>query len=376
MEAIRRGEAAGAGKALAGRRAKRSEVPAPLQLADAYAAIVRGDRDSAREALAGLTAAAPTWIAAVEAEADLAAAEGRAPDALERYRALLRLAPSDRRAASRVESLRAEVAAGKREEAEAALRAGDLDAVRRAGNSLLQLEPASPAGYVYLSQAAAAGGNADDAWAWAKVAREKAPSDPVVTAFAAEAASRARRFNDAATLYEGLAAKDPAFAPKAQEARIEFRVQNLPEAARRAAESPRLTRAQLATLLWWTVPEFRDALVPPGAEIAVDVVDRPDRAVLVRAIGLGILAVSSETHRVSADSAVGREEMAGALRRTALLSGRGRAPKGCLAPEAPTAAALSSCGILSETPSRNVSGREAMRALEKAARIGREGGTK
>ena len=164
--------------------------------------------------------------------------------------------------------------------------------------------------------------------------------------------------------------------PKAEEARVEFKVQNLPEAAHLAAESARLTRAQLASLLWWTVPEFRDALVPPGAEIAVDVVDRSDRGPLAKAIGLGFFAVSPETHRVGADWAVSRGEMAAALRRVALLAGRGRPPKGCLASEPPAPALLSECGILSDTPSRSVTGREALRALEKAARLGREGGTR
>jgi hypothetical protein len=197
-----------------------------------------------------------------------------------------------------------------------------------------------------------------------------------VSAFAAEAAAKAGRWADAASLYEGLASTDPTFAPKAEEARVEFKVQNLPEAAHHAAESTRLTRAQLASLLWWTVPEFRDALVPPGAEIAVDVVDRSDRGPLAKAIGLGFFAVSAETHRVGADWSVSRGEMAAALRRVALLAGRGRQPKGCLAPEPAVPALLSDCGILSDTQSRNVTGREALRALEKAARLGREGGTR
>ena len=54
--------------------------------------------EEARAALAALTAAHPAWIAAVEADADLAAMEGRAADALERYRKLVRLAPKDQRA--------------------------------------------------------------------------------------------------------------------------------------------------------------------------------------------------------------------------------------------------------------------------------------
>ncbi len=353
-----------------------SEPPPPLVLAAAYVTLVKGNRDGARAELASLTAAHPAWVAAIEAEADIAAVEGRPSDALERYRTVLRLVPSDGRARERVEALGAQVAAVKRQEAEAALLSGDLDAARRAAHALLQLEPASAAGPVLLARAAASGGKNEDAWTWAREARRRAPADRTVAAFAAETAAKARRWADAATLYEGLAAADPAFVPRAEEARLEFKVQNLPEAARSAAESQRLTRAQLAALLWWTIPEFREALVPPGTEIAVDVVDRPDRSTLVRAIGLGFLSVSPETHRVGTETGVTRAEMAETLRRVALLAGRGRRPKGCLGIEPASTAALSDCGILQQTPPRNVTGREALGALEKAARLGREGGTR
>jgi tetratricopeptide (TPR) repeat protein len=362
--------------ALQASKRKGGPAPAPLALAAVYVELAAGNAEEARTSLAALTAAHPAWIAAVEADADLAAMEGRSPDALERYRKLALLAPRDQRARERVEILRAQVATERRLEAETALGSGDLDAARRAAHSLLQLEPSSPSGLVLLARAAAAGGRNDDAWTWAKEARKRAPSDPAVAAFAAETAAKAGRWADAASLYEGLAATDPTFVSKAEEARIEFKVQNLPKAARLAAESARLTRAQLATLLWWTVPEFRDAVVPPGAEIAVDVVDRSDRGPLATAIGLGFFAVSAETHRVGADWSVSRGEIAAALRRVALLAGRGRQPRGCLAPEPPVPALLSECGILSDTPSRIVTGREALRALEKAARLGREGGTR
>jgi DNA-binding SARP family transcriptional activator len=376
VDAIRRGDTGSAAKALATKRRKGAEVPAPLKLAEAYLALAGGNLDAARPSVAALAAAHPTWRAAVETEADIAAAEGRSTDALERYRPLLRLAPSDRRARARADLLRTEVATAKKAEAEEALRTGDLDAARRAAHSLLQLEPSSVAGLVLLSRAAAVGGKAEDAWTWANEARKRAPSDRNVAAFAAGAAATAGRWSDAAGLYEGLAATDPSFRPKEEEARLEFKIQNLPESARQAAGSPRLTRAQLASLLWWTLPEVRDALVPPGAEIAVDVVDRRDRAALVKAIGLGFLIVSSETHRVGAESAVSRGDLAAVLRKVALLAGRGRPPRGCLAPDPPSISALFECGILSETTSRSVTGREALRALEKAARLGREGGTR
>ncbi len=375
-QALRRGDIAAAEKALQAGQRKKGVVPAPLVLVAVYVELASGNAEPARTSLADLTAAHPAWTAAVEASADLAAVEGRSADALERYRKVARLAPKDQRARERVEILRAQVAAERRLEAETALGSGDLDAARRAAHSLLQLEPSSPAGLVLLARAAAAGGRNDDAWTWAKEARKRAPADPSVAAFAAETAAKAGRWADAASLYEGLAATDPTFVSKADEARVEFKVQNLPEAARRAAESTRLTRAQLATLLWWTVPEFRDAVVPPGAEIAVDVVDRSDRGPLARAIGLGFFVVSPETHRVGADWPVSRGEIAAALRRVAMLAGRGRQPRGCLAPEPPVLALLSECGILSDTPSRNVTGREALRALEKTARLGREGGTR
>ncbi|MHB8797568.1 MAG: tetratricopeptide repeat protein [Thermoanaerobaculia bacterium] len=371
LAALRRGDAATASRALVVRR---GEVSPALRLARAYLDILEGRRDEARTFLADASAANPAWTAVLEAGADLAADEGETSEALEAYQALLRLVPSDARTRARVETLRASLAASKRAAAEEALAAGDLDAARRHASSLLQLEAESAAALVLLSRTASAGGRHEDAWTWAREARRRAPADPAVAAFAGDAAAKAGRWADAATLYEEAASSDPSSAVKAEEARREFKVQNLPEAARAGAESARLTRAQLASLLWWTVPEFREALVPPGTEIAVDVVGRPDQGPLVKAIGLGILDVSPETHRVGTETAVSRVELAAALRQVALLAGRGRPPKGCLS--AADAASLADCGILGPTPSRNVTGREALRAMEKAARIGREGGTR
>ncbi len=111
-----------------------------------------------------------------------------------------------------------------------------------------------------------------------------------------------------------------------------------------------MTRAQLAALLWWTLLEFRDALVPPGVEDRGRRRGSPGQGVLVRAIGLGFFAVSPETYRVGAEAAVSRIEMAAAPRRVAPPGGgAGGAFKGCLAPEPPSHALLAECGI----PQRN-----------------------
>ncbi len=142
VAALRRGDTSGMARALEGKRRKGAPPP-PLELVAAYADLAEGNLEDAKASLAALVTAHPAWIAAVEADADLAAVQGRSADALERYRTLGRLVPHDERARERVEVLRSEVAAAKRQEAEAALGSGDPDAARRAHHSLLQLEPTS-----------------------------------------------------------------------------------------------------------------------------------------------------------------------------------------------------------------------------------------
>ena len=235
VAALRRGDAATASRALAVR--KEDASPA-LRLARAYVDLAEGRRDEARSFFAEARTAHPGWIAALEADADLSAEEGEASEALEAYRALSRLVPSDARTRVRVETFRASVAASKRVSAEQALAAGDLDAARRHANSLLQLEPESVAALVLLSRTASAGGRHEDAWTWAREARRRAPSDVAVAAFAGDAAAKAGRWADAATLYEEASSSDPASTVKAEEARFEFKVRTCPS-PRGRRRSPR-----------------------------------------------------------------------------------------------------------------------------------------
>ena len=236
----------------------------------------------------------------------------------------------------------------------------------------MDVAPASPDGYAALARRAAAGGKPDDAWGWAVRARSLGAADPAWREFQASLAMKTRRFGEAVDLYAELAATNPAFEEKADEARLEFRIENLPEAARKAAHSPRLTRAQLASLLWWTVPEVRAAAVVASPDVATDVVDHPDRQALVKAIGLGFLAVARETHHVRAEAFVSRAEFPAALRRLGQLVGSGRRPVRCLAGDSGTGA-LAACGILPESKIRTLSGKEALRAIERTARMSREG---
>ncbi len=303
---------------------------------------------------------------AAASRGEKAVSDGRLRDAFDAYRDAVRLAPAESRYAARLDEVRGALVAKRAAEADEALKNRDPVAARRAAVSILEVDPNAAAGYRALARAAEADGALEDAWAAGKRAHEIDPSDAAMTESLAVLASKTGRWAEAASLYGGLAEKDPAFAEKAAAARVEFRVQNLPATARRAALSPRITRAQLAALLVELSPDVRDARVPPGADVAVDVVDRPERAALVRAIGLGFFPVSRDTHVVGADTAVSRVEMASHLRRLAALSG---AELPC------TGASLAECGILGDGP-RQVSGREAVAAIEAVLRSARPGGSR
>lgn len=373
MVALRAGRTAEMERLLNGSAGPREGRP-PLQLARVYAAIASNRWEEAQTDLEALAKTAPGWVSAIEARADLAAARGDLRPAYDGYRALLKLRPDDPRGKKRAEEVREALVERRRGEAETALAGRDFDATRRAALSLVELDPASPAGFQFLSRAAEASGKFEDAYVWAVKARALDPADTEWTETVADLAMKTGRYGDATLLYDELAAGEPEFREKADAARLEFQIHNLPDAAQRAARSPRVTRGQLANLAWWTVPEIRDAAGGP-AEVAVDVVDRPDRSILVRSIALGLFPVSRETHRMGVEVPVSRAELGTVLRRVAAIVARGRPVKGCLAEDSPPAA-LVECGILSDIASRTVSGKETLRALERAARAGREGGTR
>ncbi|MGA7992363.1 MAG: hypothetical protein WCC53_13070, partial [Thermoanaerobaculia bacterium] len=273
-----------------------------------------------------------------------------------------RLAPGDARLAAHEREIRDALVARRVVEADDALGKKDVAAARRAAVSILEIDPRAAAGYESLAKAAEAEGALEDAWSAARRAHEIDPGNAATTEALASLATKTERWSQAEALYEELGRSDPAFCGKAAAAGFEFRVQNLPAAARQAALSPRLTRSQLATLLVELSSQVRDARIPSGADVAVDVVDRPERAALVRTIGLGFFPVSRDTHVVGVDTPVSRGEMASHLRKLAALAG------GDLA----CAATLAECGILPEGP-RQVGGREAAAAIEATLRLVRPG---
>jgi tetratricopeptide (TPR) repeat protein len=294
---------------------------------------------------------------------------------MERYRALLTLLPGDARARTRERELRTALMDQRRKEADAALRDRDLNAARRAAVSLAELDGASPLGLQYLSRAAEAGGKLEDAYLTAQKARALDKDDRAWTEKVADLAMKTGRYAEAQTLFAELAVGDPRLKARAEAAHMEFKLQNLPEVARRAAISPKVSRAQFAALAYWLVPEVREAAPPAAPELASDAVERPERQALVRAIGLGFFSVARETHTVGADVPVTRAELAALLKKVAAVVAGKRSRPGCLASKDVTPASLAECGILAAGNPRSVTGKEAGAALEAAAGASRGGGT-
>lgn len=254
-----------------------------------------------------------------------------------------------------------------------ALQTRDFEAARRAGLSLVELDSKLPDGYRILAKAAAQAEKDEDAYSWAQQAMNRGAGQSEWLAFLASLAMKTAKYAEAAGYYDMLSERDPAYRENAEAARLEFRIQNLPEGPRKAALSQRLTRAQFATLLWLGFVDIRSTPIKGPVEIATDVVDHPERQAIVRAIGLGFLSVSKETHQAGVDWTFSRGEFATAMRKLAVLNTKGKSLPACLATEPASLQALAACGILPLSSARTVTGREALQAIEKTARISREG---
>lgn len=139
----------------------------------------------------------------------------------------------------------------------------------------------------------------------------------------------------------------------------------MPPHFRDALESTSLTRAELATLLYWTVPSIRFAqnlAVPP---IAIDIENVAGREEVIRAIAIGLFEVDPITRRVSPFRQVTASRLSTHLARVLALRG---------APCARGVAGdrvLAACGVTDplegRAPDAPVTGREAAALLQQVA---------
>ena len=176
------------------------------------------------------------------------------------------------------------------------------------------------------------------------------------------------RYQEAIVRYDRLArrTKDPRYQQRLDQVKEEWSMQNMPAHYRQALESPAVTRADLAVLLYWTVPSIRFARNLGTPPIAVDLEDVPGRDELVRAIALGLFDVDPVTRRVGPFRPVSAERLQRHLIRVLQLRGATCA-RGATADQV-----LIACSVtdpLTKWPTdAAVSGRDAEKLLEQVAK--------
>lgn len=202
-------------------------------------------------------------------------------------------------------------------------------------------------------------------------ALELEPKNPSLREKVGDLAMEVRDFAAAVAVFDELARTDARFRPRAEKARLAFRVANWPSPEREAARSPHLTRAGAASLVWWMFPEVRDAGAGAGV-IASDVVSRRDSRAITRALSLGLLEVDRETHRANPDAHLALPAasrlflrllvlLTPAARERACLGSSSRVPR--MGTEAVRVA--EECGLLFDAEGPGISGEIFTRALDR-----------
>lgn len=176
------------------------------------------------------------------------------------------------------------------------------------------------------------------------------------------------RYQEAIVRYDRLArrTRDPRYAQRLEVIKEEWSRANMPPHVRQALESPALTRADLAVLLYWTVPSVRFAQNLGAPPIAIDIENVGGREEIIRAIAIGMYEVDPVTRRVSPFRQVTAERLARHLARLLVVRG---AP---CARGIPQDRVLTACGVTDPltkwSPDDVVTGRDAETLLQQIAK--------
>ncbi len=309
----------------------------------------------------------PLWTACGER----AARAGDPAGAFELYQRAAERAPQRRGIVKRAEELRAQateaVLAGAERDSERGHRAEASAGVAQA----LAWNPGSASVLVRVAEVECAGGEKESALRYYRDALAIGGVDAEAEQRAGELALETGDYAMAVMVFDSLAARNPLLKDRAAEARLAFRIDNWPDAERQAARTRRLTRSGAALLFSWMFPELREGRIQSSV-VASDVLERKDRAVMIRAVGLGLLDVDPDTHRARPDAPLSRAAAGQFLLRLAVVLGRPGSPKGCLASAADASRTgadairlAARCGLLTESGGMYVGGAEMTRGMDR-----------
>ncbi len=162
-----------------------------------------------------------------------------------------------------------------------------------------------------------------------------------------------------------------------ERAKFRWRLTLLPREVQELARRPELTRAELAVLVHWLVPQVRSTRRSTG-RIAADILEHAFRDEIARVVNLGLMEVDSTLHTFSPDRPVGRADVLEALLRAVETFGAEAAclegsPLGRRPTEETVCTAAARCRILPERadclPGATLSGGEALDLIRRAVEL-------
>lgn len=199
------------------------------------------------------------------------------------------------------------------------------------------------------------------------------PERPAIQELLAEIDAGHGHFSEAIGRYERLSRRDPdpRYAQRLNDLKAQFNAANMPPVYQRAVESPVITRADLAVLMYWQIAFVRFPRNLASPPIATDI-DVPGREEIIRAMALGLYPVDPVTRRVDPGRTISGQALARIAARLLLLGG---APCSRQLPYDPSEQVraqriLEACAISSpalEAAAASVSGHDARELLEKVA---------
>jgi len=331
----------------------------PARLAQAAMAIRASRFSDARTALSGIDT-----LAARVYTAEIAYREGDTRQAFDLYRAIAADPNAPESAAERVSELQGRLF---NEVFAAAQTATDAEAVRLLREALT-LNAGATEPRVLLAQKLVAQKQYDEARRELDPLLNTIPDRAEVQEVLAEVDAGRGRYQEAIVRYERLARRssDPRHTRRLEEIKQEWSAANMPSHFRTALDSTSLTRADLATLLYWTVPSIRFAQNLGTPPIAIDVEGVAGREEVIRAMAIGLFEVDPVTRRVSPSRQVTAARLSTHLARVLTLRGAACA-RGLAADRV-----LAACGVTDplagHVPEDPVTGREAMTAIQQVAK--------
>lgn len=336
----------------------------PAVLAGSALDIRAGRFDDARRGIDQALQKIPDYTAARVYEAEIAVREQRTRVAYDLYRAIAAQPNAPPTASERLTELQGALFNELYAAAQNAPAAESIRLLREA----LALQPGAVDPRIRLGQVLVEQKQFDEARKEIDPLLDVAADRPEVQEILAEIDVGRGRYQEAIVRYDRLARRtqNERYARRLEDIKQEWSAANMPPAFRAAVESPAITRADLAILLYWTVPTVRFAQNLGTPPIAIDISDVVGREEIIRAIAIGLYDVDPITRRVNPMRSVTAARFSTYLARVLALRGAPCA-RGMTSDKV-----LAACGVSDPlatiAPDALVSGRDAEKYLQEIAK--------